>query len=323
MLNALQTLTVIHTAGIGRKTARRMQRVAADLDPSDQGSSHVDASDLGRGDVDLEPLRAVFLQVRDDYPKMPCPGHDAFAEGIKAARAVLATCSGHDIEVLVPGVPGYAPPLMEVEHRPPILYRRGTLSSAPGIAVVGTRSASPWANRWAREIAERAAGAGFSVVSGLAPGCDAAAHRGCLEAGGHTVAVLPHGLDHVDPDTDEKLAADILRAGGAWISEYPPGVPATTHRRIRRNRLISGWTGGVIVIETGMRGALHAARSAREQGRPVAVAAPEGAERREANGLPEGNRALLAEGARPLRGPSDVEALLRQVGTPDVRAASQ
>jgi len=128
------------------------------------------------------------------------------------------------------------------------------------------------------------------------------------------VAVLPHGLDHIDPDTSEELAEEILRAGGAWISEYPPGVPAKSHRRIRRNRLTSGCARGVIVIETGMRGALHTAQLAHAQGRPVAVAVWDEAE------LPDGNQALLKQGAMPLQAPSDVEGLFRQVGAPNVRA---
>lgn len=154
MLTVLQTLTVLHTAGIGRKTARRMQRVAADrdlddLNPDHLDSDHLDASDLGSDDgsrsgddprdVDIAELQAVLGRVRDDHPRMPRPGRDAFAEGIEAARAVLSACRGEDISVDVPGESGsgYPARLTDVENRPPVLYRRGTLSSAPPGATGG------------------------------------------------------------------------------------------------------------------------------------------------------------------------------------------
>lgn len=142
--------------------------------------------------------------------------------------------------------------------------------SAPGVAIVGSRRATRAGRDFAHGLARDLASGGLAVVSGLAYGIDAAAHRGALAASGLTIAVLGSGLARVYPRAHEGLARDILAAGGAIVTEYPPDTGPRKHRFPERNRLISGLTLGVVVVEATTRsGSLITARMAAEQGREV------------------------------------------------------
>ena len=168
----------------------------------------------------------------------------------------------------------YPPLLKEVENAPSVLYVRGSLPEVQTstIAIVGTRKATKASKELAYETARDLAKAGVTVISGLAMGIDTEAHRGTLDAGGTTVAVLGNGIDSVYPAQNEKLARAILENGGGIISEYGPAEPSFAWRFIERNRIISGLSLGVVVIEAPERsGAISTARFAAEQGRSVFV----------------------------------------------------
>jgi DNA processing protein len=162
--------------------------------------------------------------------------------------------------------------LAGIPDAPLALYWRGSLAALdrPGVAIVGARRASRYgrelARRLAREISER----GATVVSGLALGIDGAAHLGALDAGGPTVAVLGSGLNRVQPRSHLGLAERILDHGGLIISEYPLDRPGWPSQFPERNRLISGLSAGVVIVEASERsGSLVTARCAAEQGRDV------------------------------------------------------
>lgn len=164
--------------------------------------------------------------------------------------------------------------LKEIPNPPREIYVRGVFPDrgVPAIAIVGTRKATEAGTRIAEEIATKLASQGFIIISGLAMGMDAAAHRGALGAHGKTVAVLGNGIDEIYPAQNEKLAERILETGGAIISEYPPGEPSFRGNFIERNRIISGLSIAVVVIEAPMKsGALATAGFAAEQGRSVFV----------------------------------------------------
>jgi DNA processing protein len=174
------------------------------------------------------------------------------------------------------------------------------------VAVVGSRRPRCGGEEAAFAFAAHAARAGFAVVSGLALGCDSAAHRGCLEAGGDTLAVLPCGLDRVVPAANSALASRILQAGGVLASEYAPEVPAKNFRFVQRNRVIAGLSHALIVAEAQLKsGTLHAARFAREQRKPVACFLP-------ANGAASPGCLHLVQncGAVPLRNPRELQEFL-------------
>ncbi|OGZ00493.1 MAG: DNA protecting protein DprA [Candidatus Liptonbacteria bacterium RIFCSPLOWO2_01_FULL_45_15] len=194
--------------------------------------------------------------------------------------------------------------LREIYWPPLAVYVKGETAflKNPAVAIVGTRKATEDGIEIARQFGRELAEAGITVVSGLAFGIDAAAHRGCLDVGGKTVAVLPRGLDEVYPKSNERLAEEIIAAGGAVISEYPPGIPPLPHRFIERNRIVSGLSLGTVVIEVPERsGALATARFASEQNREVFVV-PGPAGHRNFSG----SHKLIRSGARLVSKPSDV-----------------
>ena len=171
--------------------------------------------------------------------------------------------------------------LQAIPDPPWALYGRGSAGALAGpcIAIVGARAATARAGRWTRQIARELSDAGLHVVSGLALGIDAAAHRGCLESTAtSTIAVLGSGVDQPTPRQNTQLAAAIIAAGGLLLAEYAPGQSARAHHFPERNRIISGLALGVLVVEAGERsGSLISARFALEQGRELmAVPGPVG-----------------------------------------------
>jgi DNA processing protein len=161
--------------------------------------------------------------------------------------------------------------LLEIADPPPLFYARGRLEllQRSALAIVGSRNASAQGERNAEDFARTLSAAGLTIVSGLALGIDAAAHRGGLVGRGSTIAVLGTGIDLVYPQRNAALAAEIADRG-LLLSEFPLGTPAAAHNFPRRNRLISGLAGGCLVIEAATAsGSLITARSAAEQGREV------------------------------------------------------
>ena len=176
------------------------------------------------------------------------------------------------VEIITRGDEDY-PELLSQIHDPPIcLYVRGKLPhelSSRSLAVVGTRNVSSYGQRMAKHLAEAAAYSSFVVVSGLAYGVDAVAHRAALDAGGETVSVLGGGLARIQPQEHVPLAREISRHG-AVISEFPMEFNPTRHTFPMRNRIISGLCRGTLVIEAGLNsGSLITASYALEQGRMV------------------------------------------------------
>jgi DNA processing protein len=184
----------------------------------------------------------------------------------------------------------------------------------PAVAIVGSRAASPVGLDAAERLGHDLAAAGIAITSGLARGCDAAAHRGALAGGGSTIAVLGCGVDVVYPPEHRRLYERIC-AGGAVASELPPGTPPLPMHFPLRNRIISGLSRAVVVVEATERsGSLITAACALEQGRDV-MAVPGSI----ANDRHRGCHALLREGARLVEGTSDV---LDELGLAGGRAAA-
>ena len=176
-----------------------------------------------------------------------------------------------DILLLDDGV--YPSSLREIYDPPIVLYVKGAWSECldqPCIGVVGSRKASTYGQNAALMLARDLAQRGITVVSGFARGIDAAAHRGALEAGGRTVAVLGTGIDEIYPRDHKKLADEILAHGGAVVSQFPLGTPPVSENFPYRNRIISGLSLGVVVVEAAENsGSLITARLAMEQNREV------------------------------------------------------
>lgn len=218
------------------------------------------------------------------------------AQARSAARALGATVVGLDDE-------GYPPLLREIHDPPPLLYLKGDADLLRGaqLAIVGSRRASPAACRLAESLAGGLCAAGLHVCSGLAMGIDAAAHRGALAAGGKTVAVMGTGIDRVYPAQHRELAQQVAQAG-CLVSELPPGSAPRKQHFPRRNRIISGMSLGVLVVEAGLpSGSLITARTALEQGREV-FALPWSPLHQQGSGC----LWLLRDGAKMVQGVDDI-----------------
>ena len=190
-------------------------------------------------------------------------GIDPDAEMRALEEAEVRALTWHDDE--------YPARLKEIYDLPPVLYVRGKLRAEDerSVAVVGTRRPSAYGRKAAYRMAFDLAGAGVTVVSGLARGIDAIVHRAVLEAEGRTIAVMGSGPDVVYPSEHKNLAAEIAK-NGAVLSEHPLGVRPDARNFPRRNRIMSGMTMGTVVIEAGpASGALITARHALEQDREV------------------------------------------------------
>jgi len=178
---------------------------------------------------------------------------------------------GGDILVLDDGV--YPALLRETYDPPVVLYVKGAWSEClerPCVAIVGSRRCSTYGQNAALMLSRELAQRGVTIVSGLARGIDATAHRGALEAGGRTVAVMGTGLDQIYPRDHKKLADEILNHGGALVTQFPLSTPPVSENFPYRNRVISGLSLGVLVVEAAENsGSLITARLAMEQNREV------------------------------------------------------
>jgi DNA processing protein len=199
------------------------------------------------------------------------------AEKISRARqehdtdAELALCKIHGVRLIAREMDGYPASLAEIHDPPGLLYVKGTFEERDGlaIAIVGSRHCTPYGLRIAERLGASLARVGLTVVSGLARGIDAAAHRGALRAGGRTIAVLANGLAEVYPPEHEELAREVV-AAGAVVSETPMRQQPLAGLFPQRNRIISGLCLGVVVVEaTPKSGSLSTAHHAMEQNREV------------------------------------------------------
>jgi DNA processing protein len=229
---------------------------------------------------------------------------DDVANAVERALAWLEQ-PGHALVTLADAA--YPRLLLETADPPALLYCRGRveLLNQPALAVVGSRNATAQGLGNAEQFARAFSGAGLTIVSGLAQGIDAAAHRGGLAAEGSTIAVLGTGVDNAYPRANAALAEEIA-ARGLLVSEFALGTQAFAHNFPRRNRLISGLAQGCLVIEAALAsGSLITARSAAEQGREV-FAVPGSIH----SPLSKGCHSLIKSGAKLVESAEDVLAEL-------------
>ena len=221
----------------------------------------------------------------------------------REAEAEMASLARLGIRMLRFGSEDYPARLAAIYNPPMLLFVKGStaLLHRPALAVVGSRAATSYGLKIAHDLSARLAGQGLVIVSGLALGIDAAAHRGVLEAGGGTVAVLGCGLDVRYPKANWRLAEKI-ESQGALVSEYRLATPPDAFRFPARNRIISGLCRGVLVVEAAQRsGSLITARLALEEGREV-FAIPG----RVDSAKSAGTHRLLREGAKLVSGIDDI-----------------
>lgn len=233
--------------------ARRLRRVADHFVSMEEAWSASASALIAAG---LEPrVATAAVQARASI--------DVMAQAEKAARAGVRATTLRD--------PDYPTRLAEIYDAPPVLYVRGALAPDDewSVAVVGTRKITPYGREVTHQLCTALARRNITVVSGLARGIDAVAHRSTLDAGGRTVAVFASGVDIVYPSEHRQLAVDIT-SSGALVSEHPVGSKPDAPNFPARNRIISGMSLGTVVVEAGEKsGALITAARALEQNREV------------------------------------------------------
>ena len=221
----------------------------------------------------------------------------------RVAEETIDLCRQRDVGIVLEGSRGYPRLLGQIDDPPGVLFVRGSLEpcDALAVAIVGARHATAYGRRVAHQLAGALARAGYTVVSGLARGIDAAAHRGALDAGGRTLAVLGSGVLSIYPPEHADLAVEVL-ARGAVISEAPPLSSPQPGAFPSRNRIVSGLSLGTVVVEAADRsGALITARLAGEQGREV-FAVPGPIDSRVSRGCHK----LLRDGAKLVESVDDI-----------------
>lgn len=255
---------------------------------------------------------AAALQVLPDIARAAgVQGYEACPQGVVEAELRQGVKAG--ARLLVHGTADYPRMLADLADAPPILWALGDISllNRASVALVGARNASSLGLRMARRLGQGLAAAGFTVVSGLARGIDAEAHAAALEGEGSTVAVMAGGVDVIYPPENTALAAEIA-AKGCRISEQPPGLEPQARHFPLRNRLVSGLSRAVVVVEAAARsGSLITARAALDQGREVMAVPGHPFDARAA-----GCNTLIRDGAVLVRGPHDVLEGLGIAGVP-------
>ncbi|MGE4484574.1 MAG: DNA-processing protein DprA [Oscillospiraceae bacterium] len=244
---------------------------------------------------------AVFFAEEEEFKKIEGLGKaeidSLIHKNLIGARKILAECENRGFRVITINDAEYPARLKNISNPPIILYVGGRLPAVDeeaAVAVAGTRDCTPYGIKTAERIGYEIAKAGGLVVSGLARGIDSAATRGALRAGGRVVGVIGSGLDVVYPPQNRALFNDVMSTG-AIISEYPPGTEAYRSNFPARNRILSGISVGVVIIEAPRHsGALITAARALEQGRDV-FSVPGNVDAAAC----EGSNRLLLEGAIP------------------------
>ncbi|MFZ5878825.1 MAG: DNA-processing protein DprA [Chloroflexota bacterium] len=283
----------------------------------------------GIGAVRLQALIRHFGDLESAWKAKPADLAEAGLGG-KLVERIIQAREGADLEkisaqIIRQGIQiltwddeTYPARLREIDQPPPVLYLRGEYlpDDLFAVAIVGTRRITPYGRQVTEEIASFLAANGITVVSGLARGVDAVAHTAALRAGGRTIGVLGSGVDRIYPPEHRALAEQMTERG-AVVSDYAPGTPPDASNFPPRNRIISGLSLAVVVIEAGeTSGALITAEFAAEQGRevfavPGSILAPQS----------KGTNKLIQQGAQPLLTASDLMQALNLTRMGEQKAA--
>ena len=250
----------------------------------------------GRRALDASPGELAAVAGKD------CSGALASAGLDRRVRDALERCRALEIEILLWSDEGYPERLGHLVDPPPVLFALGRLEllGRPSVTIVGSRRSTAYGRRSAEALAAQLAFRGITVVSGLALGIDGASHRGALEAGGDTIAVLGSGVDLIQPASHRRLG-ECVASEGLLLSEFLPGEPARAHHFPRRNRILAALSSAIVVVEAAEKsGALITVEHALDLGRdvyavPGAIDAPQS----------RGCNMLIRQGAQVITSPEE------------------
>ena len=256
-MEPISILALEETPKVGRKTIERVLSIAHTFEPSSP-------SDL------IELLKKANAR----FKRISVPDTQAAMIGWSKANKIWEVSQQHNIQIISRESSNYPKCLLQISDPPVLLHVLGNIDAINKdcIAIVGTREPAGYGITAARKLGAVFAERGYVVVSGLADGIDAAAHRGALEVNGLTIAVLAHGLDAIYPSKNKELADAILKNKGALVSEYPWGTKINRSYFVARDRIQSGLSLGVFVVETGIEGGtMHTVKFCKEQKRALIV----------------------------------------------------
>ena len=303
MINTHQILTLQHTKGVGRKTVQKIIRAFETLNKCLEAEN-------------LSDFRSALKEIEPSVSRFRTPSLADLKEGFSRADRIKEQAKKLEINFVGYTHPKFPDRLRVIPDPPVLLYVKGDfecLRRQKSIAVVGTREPSDYGRDFGEQVGAWLAERKIVVVSGLAYGCDAAAHQGCTNEHGQGVAVLAGGLSIVSPKGNRSLANQLLEDGGCLVSEHPPKEKPRRGHFVQRNRIQSGLSDGVVVVETGIKGGtMHTVRFAKSQDRKLACLS----HREGVGGYPEaeGNTHLMKnEEAFPLEDEASLDAFLSSV----------
>lgn len=296
LLGAEYILTLLKIPKIGRKT------VAAII------------SYLNHEPQNLSDLRDGVANISQHLPRLMVPDSTSIQAANQKALEIVEKSYVEGIDIIPFGSGKYPKKLMNIADPPVILFTKGNkncLNHDKNIAIIGTREPTIYGKKCGEAISSHFVDNGFVVTSGLAKGCDEAAHRGAVKVSGTTIAILGHGLHMIYPAKNRALANEIVESGGCLLSEYETGVNPKPNFFIERDRLQSGLALGVFVIETRIKsGTMHAVNSCIADGKPLACL--HHPERFISDPNIQGNKLLISEkGAHSISEKADVDRFVR------------
>lgn len=255
MVSAKILNTLLALPGIGNKTALNLAR------------------DLN-GIEDVQKLVVdTFVLAKKENQRIPIPTDAMLLKAFKKAQEIQHSCDELDIQILGYFDENYPNQLRAISDPPLVIYLKGNanvISIERLIAIIGTREPTEFGKRAGFHLSQYFTESGFSVVSGLALGCDTEAHKASLANEGKTIAVLAHGLDEVYPKENRELSEDILAKGGCLVSEYPPGIKPFKSFFVERDRIQIGLSKALVVVESDLKGgSMHTVQFALEQSKKI------------------------------------------------------
>lgn len=259
-MEPLSILTLQNISGIGNTTLRNISSLPNIVEPE---NSH--------------DLYKVIVEAKSNFNRIPAVEFSVVDNAWNKAIEIIDLSEKNDIKIIGRNSPYYPPSLSKIDNPPELLHIKGNIEALKEncVAIIGTRNPTEDGLYMAKNSGEGMAKNGYAVVSGLAKGIDTAAHEGALKANGRTIAVLAHGLDTVYPKQNEKLAEKIIENHGALISEYFYGKKSTKSSFVERDRIQSGLSLSVLVIETAEKGGtMHTVKFCTEQEKLLLVFEP-------------------------------------------------
>lgn len=301
-MDLINILTLLKTPGIGRRSVRYI------LDS------------IQANPATTEDLLAVIKNAHNTNKRIKIPALDDLHTAQNVAQRIIKTAESSNIKIISIEDDLFPRRLKFIPDPPVLLYVKGNtdvLNKPLAVAIIGTREPTDYGKKAGRDLSRLFAQNGFVVVSGLAIGCDTAAHTGCLDASGLSIAVLPSGVDNVYPTQNKSLADDILLKGGCLISEYEMNTEPRSSNFVERDRLQSGLSQAVIVIETGVQGgSMHTVDFARQQQRIVACINSHPVQYQSHQKV-QGNTKLVSDGATRLENEKDINGLIALLKMPE------